>query len=309
MADQGERIEWPTLLLLAACYALWTLSLFWLAAFGLPLAILSAALTIALHSSLQHEAIHGHPFRNQALNSALVRPALGLVVPYGRFRDGHLAHHRDARLTDPFDDPESNYLDPSTWERLPGPLRGLLRANNTLLGRILLGPMIGTAVFWANDIAEILRGNRTVCRSWCAHLPAVAVVVTVVWIAPMPVWAYALAAYLGLSILKIRTFLEHRAHEHCGARSVIVEDRGPLALLFLNNNLHVVHHMHPRVPWYRLPRLYAQNAERYRRRNQGYVYRSYVEVFAQHFLRSKDPVPHPLWRRESAPIGRRHGAP
>ena len=68
-----------------------------------------------------------------------------------------------------------------------------------------------------------------------------------------------------------------------------------MALLFLNNNLHVVHHMHPRVAWYRLPRLFAENRARYLRRNDGYYYRSYAEVFRKHFLRAKDPVPHPLW--------------
>ncbi len=35
----------------------------------------------------------------------------------------HMAHHRDAILTDPYDDPESNYLDPAVWARLPRPLR------------------------------------------------------------------------------------------------------------------------------------------------------------------------------------------
>ena len=80
--------------------------------------------------------------------------------------------------------------------------------------------------------------------------------VWLVTISPMPFWAYALAVYVALSILKIRTFLEHRAHADPAARTVIVEDRGPLALLFLNNNLHVVHHAHPGVPWYALPALY-----------------------------------------------------
>ena len=69
----------------------------------------------------------------------------------------------------------------------------------------------------------------------------------------MPWWAYLLAAWIGHALLKIRTYLEHRAHEAPRARTVIIEDRGPLALLFLNNNLHVVHHCHPAVPWYRLP--------------------------------------------------------
>ena len=31
----------------------------------------------------------------------------------------HLAHHRDAMLTDPYDDPESNYLDPAVWAGEP----------------------------------------------------------------------------------------------------------------------------------------------------------------------------------------------
>jgi fatty acid desaturase len=76
---------------------------------------------------------------------------------------------------------------------------------------------------------------------------------------------------------------------------VIIEDRGVLALLFLNNNLHAVHHMHPNVPWYRLPTLYRGGKERFQAVNEGYVYRSYGAIFRRYFLKAKDPVPHPLW--------------
>jgi len=76
----------------------------------------------------------------------------------------------------------------------------------------------------------------------------------------------------------------------------VIEDRGVLALLFLNNNLHVVHHMHPNVSWYRLPALYRANKARYLARNQGYVYRSYGQIFRLFLCRSKDPVAHPLWQ-------------
>jgi fatty acid desaturase len=113
----------------------------------------------------------------------------------------------------------------------------------------------------------------------------------------MPWWAFALSCYLSLSLLRIRTFLEHQAHERARARTVIIEDRGPLALLFLNNNLHVVHHMHPKVPWYRLPALYRANRDRYLARNDGYAFASYREIFARYLTRAKDPVPHPLWPR------------
>jgi fatty acid desaturase len=290
-------VEWPTIGLLALCYALWALATAFLAPWSLPLAVLLAAIAIALHSSLTHEAVHGHPFRAPALNAMAVFPALGLFIPYGRFRDQHLAHHHDPIITDPYDDPESNYLDPGVWGGLPRPLRAILRANNTLLGRMVLGPAIGLAIFVGRDIHAIATKDRAVARAWAWHLPALAPVA--VWLAlvgQMPVWAYLAAAYGGMGLLKIRTFLEHQAHEKARARTVIIEDRGPLALLFLNNNLHVVHHMHPRAPWYRLPALYRANREKYLARNGGYAFRSYGQVFARFLWRAKDPVAHPLYR-------------
>lgn len=251
---------------------------------------------MAQFSSIQHEVLHGHPFRSKAWNEALVFPGLNLAVPYGRFRDLHLAHHHDPILTDPYDDPETNYQDPAVWATLSRPYRMVLRMNNTLLGRMALGPAIGTWTLVGSDLALILRGDRSVARAWGLHLAGVALVAAwLIGVGQMPLWAYLLACYLAYSLLKIRTFLEHRAHEAVRARTVIIEDRGPLALLFLNNNLHVVHHMHPTVPWYRLPATYRANRAHYLRRNDGYLYRSYAEIFVRYLLRAKDPVPHPLW--------------
>jgi len=292
-AAQARPTEWPTLALLALTYGLWAVATLWLAALWLPGAVMLVALTGALHSSLSHEALHGHPSRSALLNTALVFPALSLAIPYLRFRDTHLAHHHDAILTDPYDDPESNYIDPSVWAGLSAPMRLALRMNNTLAGRLLLGPVIGQIAFMQSDWS--LRGHADVRRGWLWHLPSMALVLGWVWLSPMPLWAYLLGAYAALSILKIRTFLEHRAHDHSSARSVIIEDRGPLALIFLNNNLHVVHHMHPSLAWYDLPQLYARDRDRFLARNGGYAYRSYAQIFAAHLFRAKDPVAHPLW--------------
>lgn len=293
----ANRFEWQTLALVALSYFVWASALFWVAELSLGLAVVLVVLSLALHSSLQHEVLHGHPFRSEWASALLVFPAIGLFIPYLRFRDTHLEHHRDQNLTDPYDDPESNYLDPGVWETLPRWLQGVLALNNTLLGRMLIGPAVAQISFMATDWRAIRNGDRRVALGWVLHVPAVALVVPVVWLAPMPVWVYLLSAYLGLSILKIRTFLEHQAHERVRGRTVVIEDRGPLAFLFLNNNLHVVHHMHPKVPWYRLWALYDSNRARYLKRNEGYCFRSYGEVFRQYFLRAKDPVPHPLWRR------------
>ncbi|WP_417208618.1 fatty acid desaturase [Antarctobacter sp.] len=293
MSERLRGLEWPTLVLLALCYALWALGTTVGAAMWLPLGMVMVVIGAALHSSLTHEMLHGHPFTSPVWNAVLVFPALSLVVPYLRFKDTHMAHHRDAILTDPYDDPESNFMDPKVWGRLPRWGRALLRVNNTLAGRMLLGPLIGTLGFVLSDVR---RGDRRVALGWLLHVPAVGVVVWwLVAVGQMPVWAFLVSSYAALSVLKIRTFLEHRAHETAQARTVIIEDRGLLALLFLNNNFHIVHHMHAMVPWYRLPALYRDNRDRYLSRNGGYRYASYGEVFRRYFWRAKDPVPHPLY--------------
>ena len=292
----GLKRDWPTLLLALACYGGWAAATGWLAATHLWLAIPVTAVLIGLHSSLQHEMLHGHPFRSARLNAALAFPSLNLVVPYLRFKDTHLEHHRDSILTDPYDDPETNYVDPMVWETMSATRRRLLELNNTLAGRLVLGPALSQVAFMRADWDAIRDGDRRVLAGWLWHLPGALMVLAWVLASPMPFWAYALAAYGGLSILKLRTFLEHQAHASARGRTVLIEDRGPLALVFLNNNFHVVHHMHPSVPWFALPGLFRSNPQKYLRRNHGYYYRSYAEVLRRHLFRSKDPVAHPLWR-------------
>jgi fatty acid desaturase len=289
------RVEWPTLVLIVLCYAVWAGALFWVAGLSVPVAVVLVTLTVALHSSLQHEVTHGHPFHERRLGEFLVFGSLNLAIPYLRFRDTHLAHHMDATLTDPYEDPESNYLDPAVWARLSPFRRRVLQLNNTLLGRMILGPLVGQVAFMAEDWRLIRDGDRRVLAGWLWHIPPSVAIVALVLASPMPLWVYLVASYAGLSILKIRTFLEHQAHERARARTVIIEDRGLLAFLFLNNNLHVVHHMHPKLPWYRLPQIYFNNREKYLRRNDGYRYASYGEIFRRHLFRAKDPVPHPLY--------------
>ena len=296
--DGAQAVEWGTFSLISACYIGWAVALFWLAAVSLTGATVALAVLVTLHSSLTHEVLHGHPFRSRFWNEVTMWLPLGILVPYGRFRDLHLAHHRDSQLTDPYDDPESNYLDPEVWQRQPAWMRRILLVNNTLAGRILIGPVVGMAMFYRSEWRLIRGGDRAAMVSWGAHLPGVAAVLAVVLASGVPLWAYGIAVYVSTGILRIRTFLEHQAHERCRARTVIIEDRGLLAFLFLNNNFHVVHHMHPGVPWHKLPALYRSGRARFLTINDGYVYRSYGEVFRRYLFRRKDPVAHPLWRRD-----------
>lgn len=296
MSDRTVVSEWPTLVMLVLCYAVWAVGTLWASAMWLPLGMVMVILSTALHSSLSHEILHGHPFRSGFWNAALVFPALSVAVPYLRFKDTHLDHHRDSRLTDPYDDPESNFLDPKVWAAMRPAMRRLYKFNNTLIGRLIVGPALGTWFFVRQDMRLIGQGDRRVLLGWALHMPSLAIVVW--WmggVAQMPIWAWFLCVYAALAILKIRTFLEHRAHEDSKARTVVIEDRGLLALLFLNNNFHVVHHMHAAVAWHKLPGLYRKNQSRFLACNDNYRYRTYGEVFRKYLWRAKDPVPHPLW--------------
>ena len=283
--------EWPTFAALLGCYGGWIALLFgplWLSVPGL-------AVMIALQSSLQHEIIHGHPTRYPWLNVALVFASLNLLIPYGRFHDTHLAHHTDEWLTDPYDDPESNYLDPAVWNALPTWLQRVHVLNATLAGRLLIGVLISQYYFMRSDLRDICAGRKDVLRDWLLHIPAAALVIWIVIATGYPLWAYFLAAYGGLALLKIRTFAEHRAHEDVQARTAVIEDRGFFAFLFLNNNFHSVHHMYPHISWYALPGLYQAQKGKFMLGNQGYIYKGYRQLFARHFFHCKEPVPHPLW--------------
>ena len=301
MRDQRavvKAIEWPTVFLWLACWGLWLIGVFVLPMVSMLLAGVVLTLVLVLQSSLSHEALHGHPFASRRVNDGLAMVSLGLLVPYIRFRDTHLAHHIDERLTDPYDDPETNFYDPAVWARMAPCQQRIMQLNNALLGRMLIGPLMSQVMFMRGDWREMRQGNRAIICAWGIHLLSSALVITVVVTSPMPIWIYLMCCYFAMSVLKIRTFLEHRAHQYSTARTVIIDDKGPLAFLFLNNNLHAVHHLHPQVAWYNLPRLYRDNADSYDGFNEDYNYRSYAQVIARYFVKAKDPVPHPLWPSE-----------
>lgn len=290
------RIEWPTVGLIALAYGGWAGAGFWLWPVAPPLALAVMAVLVGLHSSLVHECLHGHPTRHRLVNEGLMALPLYLLYPYRRYKATHLAHHADERLTDPFDDPESWYRARWQWQRMPGWLRAVLTVNNTMLGRVVIGPWLGALGFVASEWRLLRADARGVRLAWALHLPGAAAVVGLVWAMGIPLWVYGLGVvWPSLSLIAIRTYAEHRWHHDPAGRTIIVE-RSPLAWLFLYNNLHIVHHSQPGVAWYRLPRLYAENRDHFRALNHGYWYPTYGAMFRAHALRPKEPVAHPAWR-------------
>ncbi|MEZ5752417.1 MAG: fatty acid desaturase [Paracoccaceae bacterium] len=292
------RLEWPTLGLIVMCYGLWLAAGIWLWPV-LPVAALALmAVMAALHSSLVHECLHGHPTRNRLVNEALVTLPLSLAYPYRRYKATHLQHHNDARLTDPFDDPESYYRARWQYDRLPGWLKSVLRVNNALLGRVILGPWLVVSAFFLSEAQGVLRGDKGVRLAWGLHLVSAGLVLVAVNAMGIPLWLYVLGVcWPALSLIAVRTFAEHRWHDDAPGRTIIVE-RSPLAWLFLFNNLHIVHHTMPTAPWYQLPRLYRERRAEWHRLNGGYAFDNYTQIWRNWGLRIKEPVVHPVLRQE-----------
>jgi fatty acid desaturase len=301
---RSARLELPTLGLIVLVYVvLITLVMshdilpWWLLPIG--------AYFAALHVSLQHEVLHGHPTRHRWINEALVFFTPTLWVPYGRYRDTHLKHHNDIDLTDPTRDPESYYVLPEDWA-LAGPVKRLIYGiNQTLAGRMAIGPAVSIFQFWTEEWRHILHGDTYRLREWALFgVSAAVTIVFVTQVAGMPFWKYyLLIAYPGLSLSLVRSYCEHRASERPEHRTIIVEASWFWSLLFLFNNLHVAHHTRPAMPWYRLPNFYSANRKALLEKNDGYTMKGYGEIFRRYFLEAKEPISYPniRWLRPIDP--------
>lgn len=294
-AAAGNRIEWPTLALAVVVYPLFGLLTWWHDALPWWIIVPLAGYLICLHGSMQHEAVHRHPTPWPLVNEALVFPSLWLWMPFRIYRETHLAHHRNELLTDPREDPESYYVTPQAWAGM-GPLgRAVLVANNSFLGRLVLGPLVAVWRHWTDEIARLGRGDRRHLVPWGLHLGGCAL--TLAWVlgvCRIPLGDYVLLyVYPGLALTLVRSFLEHQARPEVERRSVLVEAGSVMSLVFLNNNLHALHHAHPDVPWYRLPALYRARRNDLLAENGGYRYGGYLEIARRYLLSPKEPVLHP----------------
>ncbi len=295
LAPRRTRIEWPTVGLIVVVYGVlgglvWNHDIlpWWVL---LPVGAYSAA----LHSSLQHEVLHGHPTRNRRFNEALIFLTPTFWLPFGRYRDSHLAHHNDINLTCPVRDPESYYMLPDDWSKTPGFKRALYGFNQTLGGRMLIGPAVSIVQFWGDEFRAIFRGQKDILPAWLLFaLSSLMAAVLISGVCGMQLWKYyVLIAYPGISLALVRSYCEHQAAEAVNERTIIVEASPFWSLLFLNNNLHIAHHTRPTMPWYQLPGYYRAERESLIKKNQGYLMRGYGEIFRRYAFRPKEPIPHP----------------
>ncbi|MGB1311262.1 MAG: fatty acid desaturase [Leucothrix sp.] len=289
-------VEWPTIgLIIINWLAFLLLTAFYHA---LPWWIILplGSYVLALFGSLQHEILHGHPTPKQWLNEALLFPNIALWLPYKLYQSTHLTHHINHQLTDPILDPESYYLHPKKWQRLPRWLQSYYRFYNTLLGRFFWGPLHIIGTLWVAEIRSVLAGDHQSIRNWGIHILAcLPVLYWVVVICEIPLAAYLfLFVYLGISLTLLRAFIEHRAVAHSKERSIIVDTNPVMSLMYLNNNLHAIHHQEPQLAWYYLPAIWQAEREAVLAGNGNYYCSGYLNIILRYWNKAKEHPKYPL---------------
>lgn len=294
-------VEMPTLGVALAIYGGFLLLTWYFQDLPLWVAAPLGSLLLAWYGSFQHETIHGHPTSSRQINTLLASPPLSLWLPYALYRDIHLQHHRHGGryLTDPARDTESFYLPAGSIESAGRIRRGLYAANCTLMGRLVLGPALAITAFGVGEFRRVQSGDRRRFYIWLRHVFGVmAVLAWTVGICQVKLAIYVgFIVYPSASLTMLRSFVEHRAHADLALRTAVVEANPLWGLLFLNNNLHIAHHVQPGLPWYKLPSAWQEMRSSdlgSRAGEAGLVFRGgYLEVIRSYLFRPFIPIEHP----------------
>jgi fatty acid desaturase len=249
-----SRGDWRTLIIAVLVYSGWFASVFthkqlpWWATFAL--------LTWfgAWHLSLQHELVHGHPFRNSKLNAALASLSVTMWVPFLSFKRDHISHH-NTTLTHPQLDTESYYAMPEKWQTSGLFFRAIYWANRTLAFRLTVWSVFSAVQYFLADAWRAVRNVGNARAAWMLHIPAlVAIVFIVTNLAGMSMVEYLIGGVFGShSLNMMRSFAEHKTLDNESTRTAMIDAGWLMGILMLNNNLHIAHHDEPSAPWYEVP--------------------------------------------------------
>ncbi|CAN5483512.1 fatty acid desaturase [soil metagenome] len=292
-----HRYEIPTVFLGLALYASWLALTWWHASIPTLLLFVLGGYVTQWHFSLQHESIHGMREWPAWLRTAFVWPPLGLWMPYPIYNKSHSTHHVNFYMTHPQRDTESYYQMQGTWPPVSRIQHRIAMLNQTLWFRLVFGPFLRLWRLARKETGRVRSGDYSNVPHWCAH--AISLTVILWWVlavCQMPLWKYLVCfAWPGMSLGMLRTFTEHRWGDKPMERVAIVESNTVMGVLFLYNNLHLVHHRSPTLAWYRIPGKWRANRGEMLATNNNFYYRGYLEIARRFMFRPVFDPSHPKW--------------
>jgi len=218
---------------------------------------LVAVLTYASYTVL-HESVHGSITGNDQslrwLNKALGYMAAWIVmIPLTAHRHEHTAHHRYAN--DETRDPDFHI--------------GQMRNSPAALARAVVRAIVGQFRYYSENRWTKAPSKEKVqlyLEVAVAIVPRVAVMVAGYWVEGVAL--FVLGWLIGaIILLYLFAYVVHRPHEQVGRyvdTSTILLPRPLHALitrLWLFQNYHSIHHLFPRVPFYKYEQLYEELEE------------------------------------------------
>ncbi len=286
LPDPGEKVPAlavPTVLLYAG-----TLTLFAVEAYGVLAADWSRWLTVPMGAavtflmfSVLHEATHHAISTNTRLNNTFGFLSVPFVTPYASFpvvKFIHIEHHRNTN--------EPMTVDPDNWTSA-GPTWQLPLRWATI--------DFWYIVFYLRSISQRPRREAVLAALTMTAVVGGTVVLMTNGYASEVVWLFLVPQRIGLMVLAWWfDYLPHHGltitqrEDKYQATRVRVGGESWMTPLFVYQNYHLVHHLHPSVPFYRYVRAWRRNEQAYLDRNAA---------ISTWFGRSLSPSEYRTWRR------------
>ena len=239
-----KTLDWPTLLLLTAMYALMigNFVVYWTMPGPLLVHVLIPVVAIHFAFTIWHEAAHNNVSRSQWLNN--VAGVLGMfpyMTPYFMQRWVHLRHH--AYLNEP-GDPNLIYTDGSFWT-VPLRYPRVLAYAGEVMASDPRSP--GQKV---SDACSVLLLTTIFAVAWWY---GVLLDLVLLWFVPLVIAKLVMDWYIN--------YLPHAglpAHRYRGTRVLDIDWLTPLVLV---HNYHAIHHLWPNIPWHRYRAVFRDKRE------------------------------------------------
>jgi len=212
----------------------------------IPVFALQTLLGVLMFTPL-HDSVHRVASKNRALNDAIMHGTWPIFLNAPQvFKMLHLAHH--AKTNQGLDDPD-HFTSSKTWT-----------------GRWLRSFLL---IFSYYEYALRKFQKTPANLFWMAASILVPIVCTIVSLqSPLSaglLWAWILPSFASTGLLAfLNTAWPHHPGDHSRKmkNTKILLVWKPLEWILFNQNLHLVHHLRPTLPWYEYPKYWRENRER-----------------------------------------------